>query len=143
MSFPPQAIHWCLAMRKENGKKIFSRADVVLILVVLLCSLLWLAAYRFWQPDTLQVVVEKDGNVVFSREMRALTEPVTLTVEGTSVRVYIDSEGACILSSDCHDQVCVRAGKLCRAGDAAVCLPNRVSVRITGGSDSTVDGRTG
>ena len=35
-------------------------------------------------------------------------------------------------SSDCPDQVCVRTGTLTRAGQIAVCLPNRVVVRLVG-----------
>ena len=39
---------------------------------------------------------------------------------------------ATMQSADCRDQVCVRTGTLTRAGQVAVCLPNRVVLRITG-----------
>lgn len=42
------------------------------------------------------------------------------------------------VESPCRNKVCLRAGWLEHAGDAAACLPNRVSVALTGG-DSPYD----
>lgn len=44
--------------------------------------------------------------------------------------------------SSCPDQTCVRTGKLTRAGQAAVCLPARISVRLEGG-EQAADAMTG
>ena len=58
----------------------------------------------------------------------------TLTIEGAAVNeICIDGQTVCFSESTCPDQVCVRSGLLTRAGQTAVCLPNRVIVRLTGG----------
>ncbi|MFM9913179.1 MAG: NusG domain II-containing protein [Methylophilaceae bacterium] len=36
------------------------------------------------------------------------------------------------VASPCHNQYCVHQGWLSRAGQAAVCLPNRVSIELLG-----------
>lgn len=46
--------------------------------------------------------------------------------------IVLSGRTAAMQSADCRDQVCVRTGTLTRAGQVAVCLPNRVVLRITG-----------
>ena len=41
--------------------------------------------------------------------------------------------------ADCRDQVCVRTGTLTHAGQAAVCLPHRVILKLTGTSTDGID----
>lgn len=68
-----------------------------------------------------------------------LMERVKLTDE-TDREIDLDGHNVIVLagktarmeSADCHDQVCVRTGTLTRAGQVAVCLPNRVILKIVG-----------
>ena len=39
-------------------------------------------------------------------------------------------------ASTCPDQECVQTGQLTRAGESAICLPARVTLRLEGGGDS-------
>lgn len=56
-------------------------------------------------------------------------------VQGESV-LKIESGRVRFLASPCRNQVCVHSGWLTHAGDAAACLPNRVSVSLEGGADA-------
>lgn len=94
-------------------------------------------------PAGTTAVVEVDGQVVLTRELSQLagTEEVTVTgAGGIALTVELSPKGAAITSAGCPDQVCVRTGMLSRAGEAALCLPARVSLRLTG--DGGVDGAT-
>ena len=59
-----------------------------------------------------------------------------LTVEGPvgETRIEIRGRTARVVESDCPGQQCVRAGAISGPGQAIVCLPNRVVVRLTGDS---------
>lgn len=48
----------------------------------------------------------------------------------TTVRV--DGRTARVVESDCPEKRCVRQGRIARAGQLVVCVPNRVVVRLTG-----------
>lgn len=63
----------------------------------------------------------------------ALAGPVGTT------RVSISEYAVQVLDSDCPNRLCVRAGRISRPGQVLVCLPNRVVVRLVGG---TLDGTT-
>lgn len=55
-------------------------------------------------------------------------------------RVQISPEGACVTESDCPDGLEMREGTISHAGQALICLPNRLVVTITGtggGADVT------
>ena len=45
----------------------------------------------------------------------------------------------CFQHSDCPDKICIHNGWLGREGEQAVCLPNRVIVRLTGAQAPAVD----
>ena len=94
-------------------------------------------------PAGTTAVVEVDGQVVLTRELSQLTgtEEVAVTgAGGIALTVELSPQGAAITSAGCPDQVCVRTGMLTRAGEAALCLPAKVSLRLTG--DGGVDGAT-
>ena len=102
----------------------------------LLLGLLLLAVGVFFfsralAPAGQSVLVEQNGETVFRAALGEITEPKTLFVNGTEIE--ITREGARFLSSGCPDKVCVKSGLLTRAGESAICLPNRVSLRLTGG----------
>ena len=44
--------------------------------------------------------------------------------------VRADKSGAWVAHSDCPDQICVRTGKISRAGQISVCIPFRAVLRI-------------
>nr|WP_297173080.1 NusG domain II-containing protein [uncultured Agathobaculum sp.] len=58
----------------------------------------------------------------------------TIDLDGHNI-IVLSGKTAAIQSADCNDQVCVRTGTLTRAGQVAVCLPNRVVLRLTGETD--------
>ena len=66
-------------------------------------------------------------------ERVALTDGTdrTIDLDGHNV-IVLSGKSARMASADCHDQVCVRTGTLTRAGQVAVCLPNRVVLKIVG-----------
>ena len=73
-----------------------------------------------WQND---VLVER---VVLTDETDR-----TIDLDGHNV-IVLEAKTARVESADCHDQVCVRTGTLTRAGQVAVCLPNRVVLKLVG-----------
>ncbi|HIY52722.1 MAG TPA: NusG domain II-containing protein [Candidatus Agathobaculum merdavium] len=105
--------------------------DFVIIAVVLLLAAALTAWFALGTTDgQLYAEVWQDD---------VLVERVKLTDE-TDREIDLDGHNVIVLagktarmeSADCHDQVCVRTGTLTRAGQVAVCLPNRVILKIVG-----------
>ena len=82
--------------------------------------------------DQLYAEVWQDNTLVERVELTDSTDR-TIDLDGHNV-IVLSGRTAAMQSADCRDQVCVRTGTLTRAGQVAVCLPNRVVLRITGGT---------
>jgi len=91
----------------------------------------WLAA-NFWSSAAPQKVVIRAGGQLFA-EAR-LDKPQRIRVPGplgVSI-VEIQAGRARVASDPSPRQLCVKHGWLSHAGDAALCLPNQLSVELAG-----------
>lgn len=115
--------------------KLFRRADALILLAVVLLTAVAALILPRGRGD--RVIISADGQTVASY---SLNEQAELTVNG--VNIIICDGAAYISSSDCATEQCVRSGKISRAGQSIVCLPNCVSVCIDGAQKPTTDGVT-
>lgn len=118
--------------------KIVNKRDIifvgVLVVVVIAMTLFW------------NVLFSKKGNVAKIYHGETLIQEVDLStgeeyqfsVEGYEnivFQVYADGSIA-FIKSDCPDQVCIETGKIFRAGQSAICLPNQIMVVVEGDNSS-------
>ena len=76
--------------------------------------------------------VYRDGELVRRIDLRNVSEPYTLEIgEGNTLEV--ERGRVRMLRADCPDQICVRQSWSSSAAKPIVCLPNRVTVILTGG----------
>lgn len=117
------------------------RADTVIVVIVLTAALLLFALTRLWATGGTQVVVEAPGQ---KAAVYPLHTPAVFTVTGDqniTLTVEIRDGKVRVRDSACPDHVCVHTGWLSRGGQAAVCVPAGISLRVVGGTDA-VDGVT-
>ena len=99
---------------------------VVLALAAAIAAVLALGT----SGDRLYAEVWQDNELVERVELTDSTDR-TIDLDGHNV-IVLSGRTARMQSADCRDQVCVRTGTLTHAGQVAVCLPNRVVLRLTG-----------
>jgi hypothetical protein len=102
-----------------------------LVLVVGAAVVGWLFA-ALWHGEPAGKVRIRSGDSVFATfsldQERSIEVPGPL---GPS-RIVIHNHQVRFQSSPCRNQYCVHQGWLARAGQVAVCLPNRVSLELAG-----------
>ena len=102
-------------------------------LVVLVGSFFtaWLVA-NLWQGGVAQKVIIRAGGQLFAETSLDQTQSIVVPGPlGASV-VEINSGRVRVASDPSPRQLCVKQGWLARAGDAALCLPNQISVELVG-----------
>lgn len=105
--------------------------DFVIIAVVLLLAAALTAVLALGTTDgQLYAEVWQDDVLVERVKLTDETDR-TINLDGHNV-IVLTGKTARMESADCHDQVCVRTGTLTRAGQVAVCLPNRVILKVVG-----------
>ena len=66
---------------------------------------------------------------------------IEINKNGHYNKVIIKDGTVQIVEASCHNQVCVKQGRINRSNQSIVCLPNRVVVRIAnGGIDNDIGG---
>ncbi len=107
-------------------------ALVVLAVVLLGVAAAWLA-YCGQGGGALTATVQHRGQVVAQVELSSLAEEKTIPIDGDyHLTVTLDKTGAAVTDSDCPGQDCLHTGRITRAGQSIVCLPEQVVVTLAG-----------
>lgn len=129
-------------MEKKN-RRLPRAADIVLFAAVIAAALILMFALGRGESSALTAVVTLDGRVIERIELSSLAAPRRIPVEGEfEAVVVIARDGAYIEESSCPNLDCVASGRIDRAGQSLVCLPNRLTVTLEGGG-ADVDAYTG
>jgi hypothetical protein len=91
-----------------------------------------LLALKFWSGDLADKAVIRGGGKIFSVVPLSRDQQIEVPGPlGISI-ITIQNRKARIASDPSPRQYCVRQGWLQQAGEIALCLPNQVSVELTG-----------
>ena len=123
-------------MNRKEGKLKKYRPDIIFISAIIVISLLVLLFIFMTKEEGAVAVVEIDG--VVQGEYSLAIDGVFPLNDGTNVLVIENGE-AYLNYSSCPDHTCERTGKVRYVGETIICLPNRVSITITGASSDGVD----
>ena len=103
--------------------------------MVLILALLCLAAGAFLllrPKGALRAEIYLDGELVETVDLAALTEEREIPV-GEHVTVLAAPGRVRVLHSDCPDKLCEHMGWSSSPAKPIICLPNRVTVAVSGG----------
>ena len=103
-------------------------ADFILAAVVtVLAALIWTIPLR---AESGSVAHISQGENEFS---------VSLSVDGEyelrGCTAVVENGKIFISKTECPDRICEKTGKISRAGEAIICVPQRVEIRISGDTD--------
>ena len=109
------------------------KRDLILIGGILLAALVMLIAVRWTAKAGASVIVRVDGQIT---EEISLNQSGVYSLNGGTNILHIEGGEAWLSEADCPDKLCVHQGKIHRTGEVITCLPNKLTVTVTGGDDS-------
>lgn len=120
-------------------RKWFKPFDLLIVGAVLALALFLLFGMRRPVGDTVCIYV---GDALYDEIPLSEQLPLQYTVvtERGSLQLSFSAEGVAVIDSDCPDDVCVRTGRVVRAGESIVCAPLGVCITV---GDGGLDGVTG
>ena len=122
-----------------TGKNTKIKRDIFLI-AAFLCVALIIYAFLYlssYEGDI--VIVKVDGTVVKELPLNQDDEFTVSGFQGGINSIIIRNGSVLASDADCPDKLCVKTGKINRAGETIVCLPHRVVVEIKSNSVSDND----
>ena len=123
-----------------DKRRFFRPADGIAVAALLaVAAVLW-AVLAHLDGTTAEILC--GGELVTSVDLSAVKETYDVTLDN-GVTITVEPGAIYFAASDCANQLCVRTGKLTKAGQSAVCLPHKTLIRITGKDRRGPDALTG
>ena len=119
------------------------KGDIFLIILLLIAAVLWFGKDVFWVDSAhKQAVITVDGQVYATLPLSSSKERSEIPVKlpgNNYVHIISEKDQIWVENSSCPDKVCVKTGKIAKAGQSVVCLPNKTIVYIEGSEKQEVD----
>ena len=113
------------------------RLDIIIVAAILLVSIVLLLIITLSKEEGSFAVVEINGVVVAEY---SLDKNGVYPLNGGTNVLVIEDGVAYLNYSNCPDHTCERTGKIRHVGQTIVCLPNKLTVTITGeATEGSVD----
>lgn len=110
--------------------------DAILIGGLLALALVLFGLFFLLRQDGDTVIVRVDGVEVARYR---LSQDGEYVLNGGSNTLKIENGGVRLIDANCPDLLCVRQGVIRYAGQTITCLPNRLTVTVSGRQNGGVD----
>lgn len=114
-----------------KNKTTLSYIDILIAVSIVLFGLYWLMMRDFNVATEKTVVIYKDDVVIWTLPIQK-DRIIQLEPFGVSMVVEIRDQKVRVLSSSCHQQICVRKGWTGQVHNPIICIPNKVTINVTG-----------
>jgi len=121
-------------------KTTLSYVDILIAVSIVLFGLYWLMTRDHNGATEKAVVIYKDDAVIQTLPLLK-DRIIQLEPFGVSMVVEIRDQKVRVLSSSCHQQICVRKGWIGQVHNPIICLPNKITIDVTG-ADTIYDAIT-
>ena len=111
-------------------------SDVLIVGLLLLAAVI--SAFFTLSRDTGTTCTVRYGSCTETFSFRE-DRVIPVLSNGHSLTVVIENGAVSVTESDCPDGVCVNSGTISRTGQAIVCVPAEVMVRIDGRRSGSAD----
>lgn len=121
------------------------KGDIYMVAAALAVAALIFIGYELYASsggDKIAIVIQ-DGKVVKRIDLSKVEKPEELLIKGTYSDTLLVEKGRIRFEkADCPNKDCVRTGWISEKGAIAVCLPNKVMVKIESSGEQQIDGGT-
>jgi hypothetical protein len=122
------------------------KGDVILVLIVVFCTFAGFALSNGSSQDSLTswnnlssrskkseiiAVIKKDDKIIKTINLSIIKKREIIKISGQfTATIVAEHNKIYFLDTNCTDQTCIKTGWLSKAGDLAVCLPNKTIIMI-------------
>ena len=123
------------AMRRNTR---WTWVDLLIAAGIGLFSLYWLVGRAETRETLKEAVIYKDGVIIqrvslaAGEERRSAERRIDLAPHGVAMVVAVRQGRVRVLASSCKQQICVRQGWVAHAHDPIICIPNKITIEVTG-----------
>ncbi len=117
------------------------KGDKIVILLILLFAIFSIfERFVFSKNSDENIVIRSDGVIVKETSLNNNGKFLIKSKEG-ELTCIIENQKVKVIESTCPDKLCIKQGWVSYQGESIICLPNRITITITGGNEG-VDSTT-
>ncbi len=120
----------------SSSRRTFKPSDIVIAVIAAALLAAVLIFRSIAEPNGSLAAVFFNGEQIASLSLG--TDGV-YPFDEYGVTVEVTNRSVRVINSDCPDKICEKTGFISSSAQTIVCLPNRISVRIIGNTDSNID----
>lgn len=126
---------------EEIKVKFFKKTDIIIVSVIILVGIIiWLVYNNTLSKNSVKAEIYYKSQLVETVDLSKGVDKTFSIPQDPQVVFHIDKEGnICFETSDCPDKICVKTGKLNKAGETAACLPNEIILKIVPSKERSSD----
>lgn len=118
----------------NKDRKLIRASDIVIIGAVLSAAAVYWTASAFSAENGF-AVISQGGKTVAEIPLDRFGD---YSFPETGDMIFtVGEDGISVSESGCPDKICMRTGKISRAGEAIICVPNRTAVTVKSGTDES------
>ncbi len=121
----------CNFLRLNNLSTKYLRLGDYLLILMSIIGIVWLFNTLWSNEQAAKVQIRQGETIIGTYGLNQTREIQVKGPIGTNT-ISISNGRARFSKSPCHNQYCVHQGWLSRAGQAAICLPNQISLELIG-----------
>lgn len=123
----------CNFLRLNNPLTRYLRLGDYLLILMSIIGVVWLFNTLWSNEQAAKVQIRQGETIIGTYGLNQTREIEVKGPIGTNT-ISISNGRARFSKSPCHNQYCIHQGWLNRAGQAAICLPNQISLELIGGT---------
>ncbi len=123
--------------------KFLTKFDIYIIIAVVLLAVLSYLALGIGISNDIPIAAEimVDGKIYCRYNLSDIASHKIVEIDTKFGKntLKITNNGAEMIDADCKDKLDIKCGKISKAGQIIICVPNHVSVRLVGSNANNVD----
>ena len=113
---------------------------ILIILIILILLSFAIITVRFLNTNHNKIAkIYQNGSLIKEIDLDKLNEPLEFSItddNGHTNTIRAEKGKICMISANCPDKICVNQGWIENGIAPIVCLPNKITIEITGTNDS-------
>lgn len=126
--------------QSKKDRKFFKKTDLIflgILLVGCIIALIWMYLPNGQSGAVAEIAC--DGKLVETISLSTAADEIFVLSENPQVSFQIQNHQIRFVNTDCPDKLCENVGFLHESNPLAVCLPNRVSLKIVSQNSGNAD----
>jgi hypothetical protein len=122
-------------------RKFIKKREIIILSALLAAALIFFVFFYSFTPMPTAALITYGGEsfaIPISYDKTFTLREISGNENAPDMTFEIKDGGIAVKESDCPDGDCIKTGFINRAGAAAVCVPNKVTVTLSG-SEKTFD----